>query len=80
MVSQKKEDFGNNIYWGHISIKQAKNEQNIIEKFISDLDKYKPKEESKKFLEMKLLIMQNTFLVEEKWSLRHLKTVLFHCL
>ena len=29
-------------------MKQAKNEQNIIEKFISDLDKYKPKEESKK--------------------------------
>ena len=48
MVSQKIDDLGNNIYWGHISIKQAKNEQNIMEKLISDLDKCKPKKESKR--------------------------------
>ena len=42
----KIEDLGNNIYSGHISTKQAKNKQNIMEKLISDLHKYKPKKES----------------------------------
>ena len=56
----KMEDLGNNIYWGHISIKQAKNEQNVMKKLISDLDKYKPKRESKN-LEMELIIIQKVF-------------------
>ena len=42
----KIEDLESNIYWGHISIKQAKIEQNIMEKFISGLRKFKPKKES----------------------------------
>ena len=44
----KIEDLENNLYWGHISIKQTKNEQNIMEKLISDLDKYKSGKESRK--------------------------------
>ena len=39
----KIEDLENEIYRGHISIKQAKNEQNKMEKLISDLSKYKPR-------------------------------------
>ena len=35
----KIENLGNDIYWGHISIKQAKNEQNIMKKSISEVKK-----------------------------------------
>ena len=73
-------DLGNNIYWGHISIKQAKNKRNIMEKWISDLYKYRPKKESIKKSRNETLNNAKKVLVEEKWLLRHLKMVLFHCL
>ena len=37
------EDLGSNIYSGRISIKQVKNEQNTMEKLITNLHRYKPK-------------------------------------
>ena len=72
------EQFYHNIISGKVSIKQAKNEQDRMNKMISDLEKYKPTKKDKR--DERFLKMQKKNSMEEKILLRHLKKVFFQCL